>query len=470
MKKSAGFILVFCFLIGVFPCISWASSGSSLSRSKYLNAIHEEVVSIVDGIEDFITRDYPFFWEAIEAGENINPDTVEKYVGEISNFRTILDNQLREFVAYKNVSASDNFLDKEKEILQMLSYAYLTSGNFITAHAIMEDKSVMTRETKIKISKLNGETVSFDITTALIKRMGIIRGSLDIITLDLQYFSPEDIETIDADIEVKSSDFTSPLNLMYAYAYRGVIPYNKTTGDYKISVNRLFSFLEKMRYFDLVNSDMSKNEFEKRELTFFLLKGVYDLTSKSQGLKIAKLNENTFSIEKKFLFKGLKDRGIRYSKEKEQDQALLVDVGREFKKNDYCEYGRYKINLNAEDAGFVNIMPCYRNTCIQGVPSDSSATPVKVFGHTLVLFEDIVDQVKVKLKHKKDIFTAESEQVKKAEIIEAKEDSAGEQDLETAKVKTSEKDNKKEDTGLGKSEPQKIQLFRGCSHKIGSLF
>lgn len=447
-------------------------SGQRMSQVKkaYLDSIYDDISFIIDGIELFCKRDYPNLWDNIESEKKISPEILKKYIKETANFRNILDTHLSEFTT---IIASDKGKpgNKEKEIFQMLSYAYLSTGNFITARALASNEDVLNKETEIQVSKLNGEKEAFNLTESLKKRLELLAESLGVIKLDMKYFTPEDLDTVNAYIEVNSSKTPDAVNIMYANAYRGVIPYKEKENKYQISINMLFSFLKNLKYFELnspVNNEKEEKEFKGQKLSFLIMKGSYSLKSQSSGIKISQKSNNQFIIEKKFLYKGFEDTGFNLAKNEKETSVILKKTNKEYKKNNYLEYGRYKIIKDDEVSGFALFKPCYKDKCGALENKDPATTPVKIYGHELVVYQDLLDRIKVNLKqNQKDFSSAGNYNINEIDNNHTDKNKLKTLGKSQGKISTGKTENINKEK---KSESdQKIHLFGGCAKRKNDL-
>jgi len=433
---------------------------SSKIKATYLDSIHEDIRFVLEGINLFIKRDYPYLWSKIEKGQKVSREEIKNYIKETESFRDILDTHLQEFITYLYTSKTDkkNLDPKEKEIFQMLSYAYLTTGNFITSRSLEKKGDFMrSKEFTINTASLNGNEESFELTRKLKIRKKLIFGRLTSLNLKFRYFSDDDMDIINSNLKIVTKPVIDPISAMYINTYEGIISEYTANKNHKIPLNTILSYIKFLKYNDISSEENKQSSsFRERVLSFPVIKGRYEVKTGKKNIKIQKIKQRSFILTKKSKFLGLEQTGFRTSDSKTA-KVYLISGSHKIMPDQYCEYNTtYQLFMGNKKIGYINPVPCYQNTCFDEKNITHGITPVKVYSSKLILYKDMIDQIKNNSKYAPDLFNKElplENRLKKLSPVTEK--------------KKRDKDNAAYDK---KEDAEKIHLFSGCAADKESVF
>jgi len=409
------------FIILLFPAPPLDARISETAQkpieSSYLESIHEDCRIFLEGIELFIKRDYSKFWMNLEQNRPLKRQEIHLYLKDMKRFEGMLDTLYKEYFEfrerYKSHSESDiNAI--EKQILQMLSFSYLRTGNFAMSQALIQKKEVLTEDFTIFIGGIDGSPVNFSLTQKLKELSEILRKKFTKMQLNLKYFFPSDIQTINAYLKISDFNQDTPFNQVYLEYYSNIFPGLEVEGKNLIHFGEIMYFLGKLRYGEEIFTNTGGEYNASYE--FPMVRGKYELIIKHDN--IAAMAKGTIlDVEHLCLFKGFARTDFRQLKKEEKqsldreniisnglslerikrDQSRWIGSGYEKKYRIYSgvslKYGVHRLYQNDKVLGIVEIAPCYGGDECRKKSREKGVTLVKVFEHELIFNQDILDLV-----------------------------------------------------------------------------
>jgi len=413
------FLILFSIILFLAsPCDALLPEvGKKPIESSYLESIHEDCKIFLEGIELFIKRDYSKFWMNLEQNRPLKRTEIHMYLKDLKRFERMLDTLYKEYSEFRERYKNQPDLGIsaiEKQILQMLAFSYLRTGDFAMSQALIQKKGVLTDEFTIVIGGIDGSPVNFYLTKRLKELSEIIGGKFTTLKLNLKYFFPSDIQTINAYLKISDFSQDTTFNQVYLEYYSNIFPGLEAEGKNLIHFGEIMNFLSKQRYGKGI---LTKTGGEyNASYEFPMVRGKYELIIKHDN--IAAIAKGTIlDVEHLCLFKGFARTDFRQLKSEEKqnlDRKNIISKGlslekirkdksgwigsRYEKKNRIysgvsLKYGVYRLFQDDKVLGIVEIAPCYGGDECRKKSREKVVTLVKVFEHELIFNQDILDLV-----------------------------------------------------------------------------
>ncbi len=413
-----------------------AASDSSIKglKASYLQSIHDDCKTFLEGIELFIRRDYPTFWNDMENSASIDRNDIHKYIKELNHFEEMLDALYNEFISFRTAHDTQQtsayatlnidelqrqkHLDLEKQIFQMLSYSYMRTGDFSMAKALMEKGDIHSKNYVIQIRDIEGVLRNFPLTEKMNQLFETISSNLTILKIKLKYFLPSDIQRLNAYIKISDYDRENPFNQIYLDFYSGKFPGLKAADENVIHFGEIINYYNRLKYINLFNN--KKPDFQDPHTIsyeFPILKGSYSLVVNDANVFIPDpTDSNVLTMEHLCMFKGfvrtdfrqlkweekqhmkaekIIDKNLsleKISQQKILSQSLLKELNT-IRPGERLRYGTYKLYEKGIYLGPIELVPSIVGSNIKKKNPDKSMTEIKVFDHELTFFKDILDLV-----------------------------------------------------------------------------
>lgn len=408
-------------------------------KTSYLQSIYDDCRIFLEGIELFIRRDYPKFWQNIEEGLSIPQNEINRYAKELKHFEGQLDALFEEYITFKNTSGNtqaDNssLTTLELGIYQMLAYSYMKTGDFAMSYDILQNKDIFAQNCVINLTDIEGKMKEFPLTLELKKLFKLVSGNLTFLTIRLKYFFPTDIQYIDAYLEIPDYDRESPFNKAYFSYYKDAFAGLGEKDNNKIHFSEIIHFLNRRNF--KIGSGPKKNSDDNPQYIstykFPIIKGEYSIEVKDNTILAAVTMDNSsLNMERLCMFKGFVVTDFKRLKNDERKNIkndTLISKGLYLEKTDLLadkndimatslsntkkrllmdyelskdtlkigemlRYGVYRLFEQGKYLGLVELVPCYKGEDCQKQTTDKSITKVKVYNHELVFYQDILDAV-----------------------------------------------------------------------------
>lgn len=461
-------------------------------KSSYLQSIYDDSRIFLEGIELFIRRDYPKFWQNIQDDQPISQDEIDRYSKELKHFEGQLDALFEEYTTFKNTSgnASDGTAtfssNLELQIYQMLAYSYMKTGDFAMTYDLLQNKNIFSQNFTIKLIDIEGHLRDFPLTAELKKLFKVISSNLSFLTIRLKYFYPSDLQYINAYLQIPDYDHESAFNKAYFSYYKG-----EFTGlggkNNKIHFSEIINFFNRRDYKNVSKTITTPATTSGQQYIasykFPIIKGEYGIELKDNTILAAVSADNkTINLERLCVFKGyvitdfkrLKndermnikndtliskglslektdilndDNDIMSTDKKSTKTRVLLDyeLGKEnLKDGEMLRYGVYRLFEQGKYLGMIELVPCYKGENCKKRSIDKSITQVNVYNHELTFYQDILDAIQANRR------------------MYGKDNN----DIRSNKVNTSSKMD--EDPANPKEEkkeipPPKVHIGRGCA-------
>jgi hypothetical protein len=407
----------------VSPCDAGITeAGKKPIESSYLESIHEDCRIFLEGIELFIKRDYPTFWTNLEQNRPLKREEIHMYLKDLKRFEGMLDTLYKEYSEFReryNSQPEKGISPIEKQILQMLAFSYSRTGDFAMSQALMQKQEVLADDFTIVIGGIDGSPVKFYLTKRLKELSGIIGEKFTTMKLNLKYFFPSDIKTINAYLKISEFSQDTPFNQVYLEYYSNIFPGLEAEGNNLIHFGEIMYFLGRLRYGKEVLTKSGGEYIASYE--FPMIRGKYELIIKYDNIA-ATAKGTVLDVEHLCLFKGFTRTDFRQLKIEEKqsidqediisnglslerirkDKTGWIGSGYEKKYRIYSgvslQYGVYRLSQNDTVLGIVEIAPCYGGDECRKESQEKGVTLVKVFEHELIFNQDILDLVQVNHK------------------------------------------------------------------------
>lgn len=408
-------------------------------KSSYLQSIYDDCRIFLEGIELFIRRDYPKFWQNIEEEVPIPQDEIDRYSKELKHFEGQLDALFEEYVTFKSTAGNApdsgaSFSDLELQIYQMLAYSYMKTGDFAMTYDLLQNKNIFSHNYTIKLIDIEGKLKDFPLTLELKNLFKVISSNLNFLTLRLKYFFPSDIQYINAYLKIPDYDRESPFNKAYFSYYKGTFTGLGENDDNHIHFSEIIHFFNR-REFKNVSKGSSISKDNQQYIStykFPIIKGEYGIELKDNTILAAVSSDNkSLNLERLCMFKGFVVTDFKRLKSDERknikndtmiskglylektelltdDDDIMAASMRDTKKRSLLDYGPGKDNLKIGEMlrygvyrlfeqgkylGMIELVPCYKGEDCKKRSIDKSITKVKVYNHELIFYQDILDAV-----------------------------------------------------------------------------
>lgn len=499
MKFRWYIVLVSFVLFPMLFSVSTVSAEGSETvqelKMSYLQSIYDDCRTFLEGIELFIRRDYPKFWQNIAEGRPIPQDEVDRYAKELKHFEGQLDALYEEYITFKKTSGTASstnavFRNLELNIYQMLAYSYLKTGAFAMSYDLLQNKEIFSQNCVIKLIDIEGNMKEFPLTLELKKLFKLVSGNLTFLTIKLKYFFPEDIQYINAYLEIPDFDRESPFNRVYFSYYKASFAGLGEGDDNKIHFSDIIHYFNRRNYINDINSGIDpKQRGQQHNISTFsfpIIKGEYNVGLKDKTIMATTSSDNsTIYLERLCVFKGyvvtnfrqlknderqnikndtLISKGLYLEKtdlihggaddimattQKDTKKRILLDYELskdDLKNGENLRYDVYRLFEQGKYLGMIELVPCYKGEECQKISKDKSITKVKVYNHELVFYQDILDAVQANRR------------------MYSKGNLGNEPSMDTSTAKRNEDSSDEE-----KSEPapdtSKVHVGRGCSSR-----
>ncbi|GAB6094722.1 hypothetical protein JCM14469_09740 [Desulfatiferula olefinivorans] len=413
-------------------------------KSSYLQSIFDDCRIFLEGIELFIRRDYPKFWQNIEDEAPIAQDEIDRYSKELKHFEGQLDALFEEYVTFKSTSgnspdAGSAFSDLELQIYQMLAYSYMKTGDFAMSYDLLQNKDIFSGNFTVKLIDIEGKLTDFPLTVELKRLFRIISGNLNFLTLRLKYFFPSDIQYINAYLKIPDYDRESPFNKAYFSYYKGAFTGLGEKEGNSIHFSEIVHFFNRRNYKNVSRGTRQTQDNAQYIATyrFPIIKGEYGIELKDNKILAAVSTDNkTLNLERLCEFKGFVVTDFKRLKNDERkniknetliskglflektdilidDNDIMATSARDTKKRvllDYemsrdnlkigemIRYGVYRLFEQGKYLGMIELVPCYKGEDCKKRSIDKSITQIKVYNHELIFYQDILDAVQANRK------------------------------------------------------------------------
>jgi hypothetical protein len=411
-------------------------------KSSYLQSIYDDCRIFLEGIELFIRRDYPKFWQNIQDDQTMPLEEVEKYTKELKHFEGQLDALFEEFITFKNTSGNTDengatFSNKlELQIYQMLAYSYMKTGDFAMSYDLLQNKNIFSQNFSIKLIDIEGRLTDFPLTAELKNMFKMVSGNLTFLSIRTKYFFPSDIQSINAYLRIPAYDKESPFNKAYFSYYKETFVGLGQSKENSIHFSEIINFFNRRNYKNLSRNtgpvSTDKNQYIQT-YKFPIIKGGYDLDLKDRTiLGSVSADNKTINLERLCVFKGFAvtdfkrlksdemknvkndtiiDKGLNLVKTdllsdetdimassgKDTKKRMLLDheLGKteNIKKGTMLRYDVYQLFEQGKFLGLVELVPCYKGEDCKKRSIDKSITKVNVYNHELIFYQDILDAV-----------------------------------------------------------------------------
>lgn len=482
MWKRVGCIVIVLLAVVGLPRLDNDScsepSAATEAKSFYLSSIYEDTRLLVEAIELFIQRDYPRLWTNLEAGQSVDRRTTDDYLREVRHFEKILDNLFREYATFRKEGATPNekLYPLESEILQMLAYCYLRTGDLYLVVALQDKFTGLGEDFSVKIRNIEGELVDLRVTEELNKWGSIIRDKARLIKLQTIKFLPSDSENRNVFCRVSPDSGNNPLHPLYLGYYARFFP---GLGDTSVGT---IHFGDIVRY----SSRVSQLGLVKDEGTFFPVVGgdIEFISQDPSIIVLASDQKDVYKLEHLFLFKGYAGTSVQAMQAVGKDAASapfadsapeavveaatsVVDrqfvlrpmsgpstVSRDYKAGDQLRYGLYDLFDSNAHLGQVEFVPCVRGENCPKTSEFKRVTKVNVYEHEFAFSQDVLDLIADNEKFYRGVGPTEVKALEAERdwrIVRRGSESGG-------KTQSANKQQVKQ-----QSAGSQVHLFRGCA-------
>ncbi|BCS95862.1 hypothetical protein DSLASN_14940 [Desulfoluna limicola] len=403
-------------------------------KANYLTSIYEDCRIFLEGIELFISRDYPKFWTNMEAGRPLTNEEIKRYTRELKYFEGQLDALYEEFISYAGTSANKKAGGQEKvkaleaKIYQILAYAYMRTGDFAMSYALMANEKIVAQDVTIPLMDIEGKQKTFRLTRDLKNLHSLISANLNTIELRMKYFFPTDLEAINAYLKVNSYSQLNPVNVTFlSYYDKAFLELGENTNDI-IHFSEIIHFFNQIKYNNAFSQGTSDTIGQERVYRLPIIKGEYGMDLKDSTILGAVSSDNrVLSLERLCRYKGFTRTDFRTLKVEEKqniknkatvdkelyisradgdpaghlnDGARMEYFGNVPKDGKLVEgtplrYGTYSLFEGTQFLGIIELVPCYKGQPCTKRNSDKAVTEVKVYNHELTFYEDTLDFIRM---------------------------------------------------------------------------
>ncbi len=391
---------------------------STWLKSSYLQSIHDDCLVLLEGIEMFCKRDYSGFLETVRNSSLAEKTEAENYINELSHFEKLLDSICGEYISFKEASADKGGEEPgkelaliEKKIFQMLVYSYMRTGDVITAQYLMDTYDIMSEKFIIQIRGMDGRLADFQLTMKLEEISNSINATLTKLQLHVKNFFASEPQDINAYIKITGYDNFDPVNILFMEYYSHLFPGLNAEQEKMIHIGQLIKFFNMPRYSShAATYSRSTGESSGYDTSYMLpiVKGTYEVVVRDPNITAYAEGQDEVVIERLCFFRGLARTDFRNLKEAEQQQMeerailesdfSLLKPGEEyvvFKPGQMMPYGTYALFEKRQYLGTIETVPCYKGgDCKKPTQMEQAVTPVRIFDHELLLYRDVIDQVK----------------------------------------------------------------------------
>ncbi len=425
-KRDAPIIILLCtllmtFLIGAAPAPAAGTSTMEELKANYLTSIYDDCRIFLEGIELFISRDYPKFWPHIEEGAPMETAEIHRYIRELNYFKEQLDTLYEEFVGYakspanREAGGQATIKTLEAKIYQILSYAYMRTGDFAMGYALMSHNKIMAHEFTIPLMDIEGHPRPFPLTRRLKKLQTLISEHLNVIELRMKYFFPTDLEAINAYLTVVPERDPDPITLTFLSYYDQTFLELNAPENPGIHFSEIIHFFHQMKYNNAFSKGIGNTIGDERIYHLPIIKGTYAMDFKEATILGEFSRDNrVLSLERLCYYRGFVRTDFRNLKGEERgnvklktDKELYISrVGDEspagalenesrLMEGAPLRYGRYTLLEGSTLLGTIELVPCYKGRPCRKRSRDKAVTEVKVYNHELTFYEDTLDSVRM---------------------------------------------------------------------------
>lgn len=425
--------LLMGLLIGASPAPAAETSTLEELKANYLTGIYDDCRIFLEGIELFISRDYPKFWDNMEMGRPLSKEEIQRYTRELKYFEGQLDALYEEFISFAETSANkaegqEKTKTLEAKIYQILAYAYMRTGDFAMSYALMGKEKIVAQDFTIPLMDIEGKQKTFRLTRDLKNLHSLISANLNIIELRMKYFFPSDLRAINAYLKVEDYDRLNPINLTFlSYYDKAFLELEESKGNI-IHFSEIIHFFNQIKYNNAFSKGGQNTSGDERVYRLPIIKGAYGMDLKESTILGAVSSDNrVLSLERLCLYKGFARTDFRNLKGEEKqnikpkptvEKDLYIsrvdgDANGNLKNSARMEYfgnipkdgklvvdtplryGTYSLFEGPEFLGVIELVPCYKGQpCTKRNP-DKAVTEVKVYNHELTFYEDTLDYIRM---------------------------------------------------------------------------
>lgn len=438
-RKTSRLLHLFCALllglvIGASPAPAAETSTMEELKANYLTSIYEDCRIFLEGIELFISRDYPKFWTNMEAGRPLTNEEIKRYTRELKYFEGQLDALYEEFISYAGTSANKKEGGQEKvkaleaKIYQILAYAYMRTGDFAMSYALMANEKIVAQDFTIPLMDIEGKEKKFRLTRDLKNLHSLISANLNTIELRMKYFFPTDLEAINAYLKVESYSQLNPVNVTFlSYYDKAFLELGEATNDI-IHFSEIIHFFNQIKYNNAFSKGSSDTIGQERIYRLPIIKGEYGMDLKDSTILGAVSSDNrVLALERLCKYKGFTrtdfrtlkveekqniknkstvDKGLYISRVDGDTSGHLKDGVRmkyfgnvpkdgKLEEGTPLRYGTYSLFEGTQFLGIIELVPCYKGQPCTKRNSDKAVTEVKVYNHELTFYEDTLDFIRM---------------------------------------------------------------------------
>ena len=400
-------------------------------KSSYLQSIHDDSRIFLEGIELFIRRDYPRFWQNIINNRPIPQEEINRYSKELEPFEGQLDSLYEEYISFLQSSEGGKSAinsSLELKIYQILLYSYMKTGDFGMSYTLMQKKNIFTQNFTVKLIDIEGNLKDFQLTKELKELCRLISSNLVQLNLRLKYFSISDTLSKYAWLKMSDYDIENLFNKTYfSYYQRGVIGVGEKSQN-TIHFKEIIRFFNRKNY----NSILKRNKLSERNrqyiqtYSFPIIKGKYYIDLKDDTILASMSSKNkTINLEHLCVFKGVVQTDFRRLKSEEKkniknttitgkgfyleklnifkDEDMensdidtrkrKLNANRHLKIGEMLRYGVYRLFQNSKYIGMIELVPCNKGRNCKKRSVDKSITKITVYNHELTFYQDILDKV-----------------------------------------------------------------------------
>ena len=507
MKHKRSYLTIAFTLVILFFSLTSvpqsAETGDTMQelKSSYLQSIYDDCRIFLEGIELFIRRDYPKFWQNIEDDQAIPQEEIDRYSKELKHFEGQLDALFEEYVTFQNssgkkagdVASFSNPL--ELQIYQMLAYSYMKTGDFAMSYDLLQNKNIFSQNYTIKLINIEGRMNDFPLTAELKKMFKIVSGNLNFLTIRMKYFFPSDIQYINAYLNIPDYDRESPFNKAYFSYYKGTFTGLGQNNENNIHFSEIINFFNRRDYKSVARNTALISSSNKQYIAtykFPIIKGEYGIELKDKSVLAAVAADNkTLNLERLCVFKGYAITDFKRLKSDEMKNVkneTMITKGLNLVKTDLLnddmdimaagsgtskkrvlldselgssekltigsmwKYGVYRLFEQGKYLGMIELVPCYKGEDCKKRSIDKSITKVSVYNHELIFYQDTLDAVQAnrKMYGQGTYATDKDSGTSDMDLEETPEGNTG-----SGTPNTSEK----------QKEPEKVHIGRGCSSR-----
>ena len=437
-KKSKILTLICALLMGLFIGASPASAAETSTmeelKANYLTSIYEDCRIFLEGIELFISRDYPKFWVNMESGRPLSNEEIKRYTRELKYFEGQLDALYEEFISYAETSANkkeggqERIKALEAKIYQLLAYAYMRTGDFSMSYALMSKEKIVAQDFTLPLMDIEGNQTTFHLTRDLKNLHSLISANLNTIELRMKYFFPTDLETINAYLKVDSYSELNPINITFlSYYDNAFLELGESTNDI-IHFSEIIHFFNQIKYNNAFSKGGKSALSQERIYRLPIIKGEYGMDLKDSTILGSVSSDNkVLALERLCSYKGFTRTDFRKLKVEEKqniknkatverdlyvsrvdgnpdghlkDGTRMVYYGNVPKdgkliKGSPLRYGTYSLFEGSVFLGLIELVPCYKGQPCTKRNTDKAVTEVKVYNHKLTFYEDTLDFIRM---------------------------------------------------------------------------